>query len=220
MRVDAARLGQNLATLDLVALNATQQSAHVIASLSKVQQFAEHLKAGNGGFALLVLQADDLNFFANLNGATLHTAGSNGATASDGEHILDRHQEGLVSSTVRGRDIAVNSGHQLGDALVLGCIRVGRSALESFQCRTFDDGGIVAGEIVAAQQVTNLHFHELKQLGVVDLVDFVHEDNDVGHANLTESRMCSRVWGIGPSAAETTRIAPSICAAPVIMFLT
>jgi hypothetical protein len=34
------------------------------------------------------------------------------------------------------------------------------------------------------------------------------------------SRMCSRVCGIGPSAAFTTRIAPSICAAPVIMFLT
>ena len=33
------------------------------------------------------------------------------------------------------------------------------------------------------------------------------------------SRMCSRVWGIGPSAAETTRMAPSIWAAPVIMFL-
>ncbi len=33
------------------------------------------------------------------------------------------------------------------------------------------------------------------------------------------SRMCSRVCGIGPSAALTTRIAPSICAAPVIMFL-
>ena len=33
------------------------------------------------------------------------------------------------------------------------------------------------------------------------------------------SRMCSRVCGIGPSAAETTRIDPSIWAAPVIMFL-
>jgi hypothetical protein len=33
-------------------------------------------------------------------------------------------------------------------------------------------------------------------------------------------RMCSRVCGIGPSAADTTRIAPSICAAPVIMFFT
>jgi hypothetical protein len=32
--------------------------------------------------------------------------------------------------------------------------------------------------------------------------------------------MGERVCGIGPSAAETTRIAPSICAAPVIMFFT
>ena len=34
------------------------------------------------------------------------------------------------------------------------------------------------------------------------------------------SSTCSRVCGIGPSAALTTRIAPSICAAPVIMFFT
>ena len=33
------------------------------------------------------------------------------------------------------------------------------------------------------------------------------------------SSTCSRVCGIGPSTADTTRIAPSICAAPVIMFL-
>ena len=33
------------------------------------------------------------------------------------------------------------------------------------------------------------------------------------------SNMCSRVCGIGPSSAPTTKIAPSICAAPVIMFL-
>src|SRR5207247_617239 len=32
------------------------------------------------------------------------------------------------------------------------------------------------------------------------------------------SKMCSRVCGIGPSTALTTRIAPSICAAPVILF--
>ena len=33
------------------------------------------------------------------------------------------------------------------------------------------------------------------------------------------SSTCSRVCGIGPSFAATTRMAPSICAAPVIMFL-
>ena len=33
-------------------------------------------------------------------------------------------------------------------------------------------------------------------------------------------RMCSLVCGIGPSAAEISSTAPSICAAPVIMFFT
>ena len=33
------------------------------------------------------------------------------------------------------------------------------------------------------------------------------------------SSTCSRVWGIGPSVAATTKIAPSTWAAPVIMFL-
>src|SRR5436853_49523 len=34
------------------------------------------------------------------------------------------------------------------------------------------------------------------------------------------SRMCSRVCGVGPSTADTNRIAPSLWAAPVIMFFT
>src|SRR5258706_239858 len=33
------------------------------------------------------------------------------------------------------------------------------------------------------------------------------------------SKTCSRVCGMGPSGAATTRMAPSTCAAPVIMFL-
>ena len=41
-----------------------------------------------------------------------------------------------------------------------------------------------------------------------------------GTPTCLESRMCSLVCGIGPSVAATTRIAPSIWAAPVIMFFT
>ena len=58
------------------------------------------------------------------------------------------------------------------------------------------------------------------KLFVVNLVSLVHVYHDVRHATWRASRMCSRVCGIGPSAALTTRIAPSICAAPVIMFFT
>ena len=35
-----------------------------------------------------------------------------------------------------------------------------------------------------------------------------------GTSTWRASRMCSRVWGIGPSVAATTRMAPSIWAAP------
>src|SRR6056297_376014 len=41
-----------------------------------------------------------------------------------------------------------------------------------------------------------------------------------GTPTCLDNRMCSLVCGIGPSAADTTSIAPSICAAPVIMFFT
>ena len=40
-----------------------------------------------------------------------------------------------------------------------------------------------------------------------------------GTSTCRASSTCSRVCGIGPSVAATTTIAPSICAAPVIMFL-
>ena len=40
-----------------------------------------------------------------------------------------------------------------------------------------------------------------------------------GTSTFRANSTCSRVCGIGPSGAATTRIAPSTCAAPVIMFL-
>ena len=48
MGMNGAGLGQNLATLDVGSLDTTQQNTDVIASLSEVQQLAEHLDAGTG----------------------------------------------------------------------------------------------------------------------------------------------------------------------------
>ena len=59
-------LAQNLAALDLVSLNTTEQRTDVVASLSIVKNLAEHLDTGNNGFSSLVGQTDDLNFVANL----------------------------------------------------------------------------------------------------------------------------------------------------------
>ena len=43
-------------------------------------------------------------------------------------------------------------------------------------------------------------------------------DEGLKENNMTVDCLDRVVCGIGPSAAETTRIAPSICAAPVIIF--
>ena len=38
---------------------------------------------------------------------------------------------------------------------------------------------------IFVQQIADLHLNEIKQLRIVDLVNLVHEDNDVGNADLT-----------------------------------
>ena len=178
-------LAQALAALDLVTVNATQQGTDVVASLSELEALAEHLQTGDGGGHLLFLETDDLHLVADVGSTTLDTTGGDGATARNGHDVLNGHQEGLVSSTIRSGDVAVNSVHQLPNALVLGGVGIGAGALQSLQSRTTDDGGIVAIEVVLVQQLTDLHLDQIQQLLVVDHVALVHEDNDLGHADLT-----------------------------------
>ena len=76
-------------------------------------------------FLLLLGQADDLDFVAHLDLATLHSTGSNGAAAGDGEDVLDGHQEGQVESLrARSGDIVVDSVHQLLDAGILRSVGI------------------------------------------------------------------------------------------------
>src|SRR5574340_288446 len=181
VRLDRAGLGQNLATLDFFALGATQQHADVIARLTLVEQLPEHLDAGAGGLQG-GLDADDLDFFANLDDATLDTTGDDGAAAGDGEDVFNGHEEGLVDGALGLGEVGVEGFGQLHDA---GLADVALVAFEGFQGGTDDDGGVVAREVVLAEQLADFHFDELEQFGVVDHVGLVHVDDDVGHANLT-----------------------------------
>src|SRR4029079_14492331 len=95
VRRDRAGFGQDLAALDVLTADATQQRADVVARLSLVEQLAEHLDAGDDGL-LGVADADDLDFLADLDDAGLDAAGDDRAAARDREHVLDRHQERLV----------------------------------------------------------------------------------------------------------------------------
>jgi hypothetical protein len=155
------------------------------------------------------VDADDLDLVARLDLALLDAAGDDGAAAGDREDVLDRHQERLVDVARRLRDVGVDGLHQLEDLR-----RPLRVALERLQRRDLDDRDVVAGELVLREQLADLHLDELEQLGVVDHVGLVQATTMYGTSTWRASRMCSRVCGIGPSAAETTRIAPSIWRRP------
>src|SRR5690606_2759069 len=70
VRLDRTRLAQDLATLDAVTVNAANQCADVVAGLALVEQLAEHFNAGHRRLRR-VLDANNLDFLANLDDATL-----------------------------------------------------------------------------------------------------------------------------------------------------
>ena len=179
VRGNRTGLAENLAALDVLALDAAEQQTDVVASLAEVHGLTEHLDTGNDG-VLGILDADDLDGLVELELTALDTAGSNGTTAGDGHNVLNGHQEGEVVVTSRRRDVLVDSLHELADGVhPLGV------ALESAQSGTTDDGDVVAGEIVLGEELTGLHLDEVDELVIVDHVALVQEDDDVGNADLT-----------------------------------
>ena len=64
--MNGAGFAQNLTSLDLGSLNAAEQGTNVVASLSVIQDLAEHLDAGNDNFSLLIGQTNDLNLIGSF----------------------------------------------------------------------------------------------------------------------------------------------------------
>ena len=192
--MDGTWFAQYLTTFDVSSLNTTQQSADVIASFSEVEQLSEHFDTGNNGLHLLFLQTNDFDLFGEFQNASLNSTSSNGTTTSDGEDILNRHQEWQVFVSLWGWDVFVNSIHQFVDWLVSWIGRI-VWCFQSFQSGTTDDWGVVAWEVVLVEQVTDFHLYQLEQLRVVNLVSFVHEYYDVRNAYLTgEQDVLTGLW--------------------------
>ncbi len=181
MRGDGAGFAQHLSAFYVVAFGATQQDADVVSGLPLVEQFAEHFYAGDGAF-LGVADADNGDFVADFDDATLNTTGDDGATPGDGEDVFDGHEEGAVNGALGLRDVAVEGGYEFVDG---GHADVGGVAFKCLEGGAYDDGGVVARKFVAGEQVADFHFDQLEQFGVVYHVGFVEEDDDVGHAYLT-----------------------------------
>src|SRR5581483_3040360 len=138
VRGDRAGLAEHLAALDLLALDAAEEAADVVAGDALVERLLEHLDAGDDGLAALP-EADDLDLVAHLHLATLDAAGDDGAAALDAEDVLDGHQERLVDRPLRRRDVVVDGVHELEDALVLGRVRVLALAFERGEGGAPDD---------------------------------------------------------------------------------
>ena len=71
----------------------------------------------------------------------------------------------------------IRSSIGLAAAVVLG-------VLERRAAAAADDRDLVAGELVLGEQLAELQLDEVEQLGVVDEVDLVEEDDDGRHADL------------------------------------
>src|SRR5438128_2305295 len=102
-RPDRTGLGQHLAALDLLPLDAAQQAADVVARLAGIEQLVEHLDARDHRLAGVV-DADHLDLLVDLDLAALDPAGHDRATTFDREDVLDRHHEGLVEGALWHRD--------------------------------------------------------------------------------------------------------------------
>ena len=97
VRGDRTGLDDDLAALDVLALDATEEQADVLAGLALVEQLAEHLDAGDRGLGLRpAVDTDDLDLLVDLEDAALDTTGDDGATTGDREDVLDGHEERLV----------------------------------------------------------------------------------------------------------------------------
>ena len=59
------------------------------------------------------------------------------------------------------------------------------SPSRALQGGTVDDRGVVAREVVLGEELTEFHFDEFEEFGVVDHVALVHVHDDVRHTDLT-----------------------------------
>ena len=147
-------------------------------------------------------QTDDFDFFANLDDAALDTTGHDGAATGDGEYVFDGHQEGAVQGALRLGDVGVEGVGQLHDGAFAQVTLV---AFHGFQCGTLDDWDVVTGEFVLGEELTNFHFDQFEQFGVVDHVAFVQEHDDVRYAYLTGEQDVFAGLGHGAVSSRTNQ---------------
>src|SRR5581483_8774696 len=91
-RLDRARSGDHLTSLDLVALDASQQQTDVLSSFALLQRSVERLDAGADA-GQDIAQAQDFNLLPDGDDALLDLPRCHRAPTLDGVNTLDGHEE-------------------------------------------------------------------------------------------------------------------------------
>ncbi|KAH3677597.1 hypothetical protein WICPIJ_008940, partial [Wickerhamomyces pijperi] len=142
---DRANLGDNHTSLDVVTLDTSQQDTTVVTSHGGVQFLLEHFDTSDSGLDWGLVVADDFNFVTLLQVTTLNTAGDNGTSTRDGEHVFDTHQERLFQVSLWGWDVGVDGFQQLVDGLGTD---FWLTAFQGTEGRTHNDWDVVTIETV------------------------------------------------------------------------
>ena len=168
------------ATLDVLLVDATEEQTDVVASLTAVEDLAEHLHTRDGGLHAVGIQTEDVDLVTGVDDARLDPARGHGSTTRDREHVLHGHQERLLIVANGQLDVLVHSVHELEDRVDPLLLTI-----EGAQSGTLDAGHVVSVVLVEAEELTHLHLDELEQLLIVDHVDLVEEGNDARDTHLT-----------------------------------
>jgi len=182
VRLDAAGLGEDHTTLEVLTLDTTEKDTGVVASLGLVKLLLEHLNTGHNSLLGLGAETNDLDLLTLLEGTALDTASGDSTTARDGERGLNGHEEALLKVTARGRDPLINALEKLQNAVLAD---LGGLVLQGGKSGAHDHGRVLAVETVGAKKLAHLHLDQLKHLRVVHGVNLVHKNNNVLDTDLT-----------------------------------
>ena len=181
VRLDNAGVSNHHTALDFSLVDTTKEETYVVTGFTLIKELAEHFNAGNHRL-LVFTETENLNFITDLNDTGFYTASSNSTTASDREHVFNRHQEGLIAVTFGFLNPSVNSIHELEDAFFpLG------NTIQATEGRTTDDGSIFF-EVVLRKEILHIHFYEFEHFFVFNHVALVEEHNEAGHVHLTSEK--------------------------------
>ena len=178
-------------------LSAAQKRADVVARLTLIEELTEHLNAGDHRLRRRP-QANDLDLLADLEAprSTLPVATVPRPEIENTSSTGIRN--GLIDRALGLRNIGIHRIHQLQTDFVV------QSGLRprAPQRRALNDRNIVARENRIRQQLANLHLDELQKSASSTMSTLFMKTTIAGTPTWRASRICSRVCGIGPSAAR------------------